>query len=164
MIGWILKETLHVKTGIDYIFRSIPTHFRIDTFQFQTESWLFKTTFFMFVCPKNRYQTGWKDYKLKQNIPNSGAYPFKGTFFRSIPVHPIFGGQKISFFRSMSVHFWKLIFLLSALSGAYPFTDWPFSFSGAYPFTRMFYRTFAAWKSPNKAKAKWQENQQVWVE
>ena len=74
-------------THVDYIFRSIPTHFRIDTFQFQTESWPFKTTFFMSVCPKNRYQTGWKDYKLKQNIPNSGAYPFKGTFFRSIPVH-----------------------------------------------------------------------------
>ena len=24
--------------SIDYIFRSIPTHFRIETFQFQTES------------------------------------------------------------------------------------------------------------------------------
>ena len=111
-----------------YLIRSIPTHFRIDTFQFQSESWLLKTTFFMFVCPKNRYQTGWKDNKLKQNIPNSGAYPFKGTFFRSISVHPIFGGQKISFFRSMSVQFWKIVVLLSVLSGANPFTDWPFHF------------------------------------
>jgi len=126
-----------------YIFRSIPTHFRIETFQFQTESWPFKNHVFMSVCPINRLQIGWKHKRLIQNNPNSGAYPVNGTFFRSIPVHPIFGGRKISLFRSMSVHFWMLVVLLLALSGAYPFTDWCFSFSGAYPFTRTFIRTFA---------------------
>ena len=56
------------------------------------------------------------------------------TFFLSIPVHPIYGGQEIPIFRSMSDHFWRLDVLLSILSGAYPFTDCRFSFSRAYPF------------------------------
>ena len=83
--------------------------------------------------------------------------------FRSMPVHPIFGGQKTPFFQSMSVHLLVVVVLMSTLSRACPFTDLHFSFSGAYPFTRTFICTFAPLKSFTKAKVIWQENQQVWI-